>query len=610
MVNKYKRKTSQASWLSSTMRQAMLEVQELGKSTKSVATKYGIPRTTLQRHLQSGSFEKKLGRFVTVFSPEQETELLEYVFHMDALFYGLSKKEFLELVFNYAEINNIPHQFKNGTAGLDWYKGFIDRHPDLTLRKPEPTSIARARGFNKPQVYRFFNLLEEQIEKHKVDATRLYNMDETGIQTSSNKPPRILTKTGKRQVGVISSTEKGRTTTVICCCNAAGSFIPPFMIFARKRMNSRLLDGAPPSTQGSCSDNGWINGPVFLEWLKFFVDTVRPTADRKIILVLDNHESHKYLPALEFASKSHVIFVSLAPHTTHRMQPLDFCVYGPLKNYFEQAVSVFQKAHAGRIINQNDVAKLFANAYVKAATAHNAINGFRSTGLYPPNRFIFDESDFLPASVTENPLGQSRPEQHISVNNLQTPSTSHQIDMEVNTKSLTINHNTQNSEELCSSTFSQEEKEPNETINNLSNPSCSTVSPMNIRPVPNVAPNKSSRRRTVQRSEVLTSTPIKNEQRVKMEKKKRKDSAKSVKRNMNKDFSEEVFSKKLKQNANGKKKIEKPAARYYCFVCHDPYENPANEDWIKCDDCDSWAHESCTAYSGIGSFFCDICQEI
>lgn len=169
-------------------------------------------------------------------------------------------------------------------------------------------------------------------------------------------------------------------------------------------MNSRLLDGAAPGTQGTCTDNGWINGPAFLEWLRFFIETVRPTSDKQIILVLDNHESHKYLPALELASGNNVIFISLAPHTTHRIQPLDYCVYGPLKSYFEQAVATFQKTHAGRIINQNDIASLFSSAYMKAATAQNAIKGFKTTGLFPTDRYIFDESDFEPARVTEKPL--------------------------------------------------------------------------------------------------------------------------------------------------------------------------------------------------------------
>lgn len=41
---------------------------------------------------------------------------------------------------------------------------------------------------------------------------------------------------------------------------------------------------------------------------------------------------------------------------------------------------------------------------MKAATAQNANKGFKTTGLFPTDRCIFDESDFEPASVTEKPF--------------------------------------------------------------------------------------------------------------------------------------------------------------------------------------------------------------
>lgn len=72
------------------MAQAIAEVQEKGASVKCTSIKYNIPRTTLRRHLKTGSVKKKLGRFTTVFTFEQEKELLEYVFHMDNLFFGLT----------------------------------------------------------------------------------------------------------------------------------------------------------------------------------------------------------------------------------------------------------------------------------------------------------------------------------------------------------------------------------------------------------------------------------------------------------------------------------------------------------------------------------------
>lgn len=150
-----------------------------------------------------------------MFNDAQEFELLEYVFHVDDLFYGLTKTEFLKLVYQNAESNNIVNPFKNGCARNNWYLGFKKRHPNLTIRQPEPTSIARARGFNSPQVYRFFDSLGTKINKHAIDATRIYNVDETGIQTTNNKPPKILSGTGKKQVGVISSVERGKLTTVV-----------------------------------------------------------------------------------------------------------------------------------------------------------------------------------------------------------------------------------------------------------------------------------------------------------------------------------------------------------------------------------------------------------
>lgn len=65
--------------------------------------------------------------------------------------------------------------------------------------------------------------------------------------------------------------------------------------------------------------------------------------DQKVLLLLDNHEAHKYYPALEYASEHHIICVSFAPHTINKMQPLHIAIYGPIKKYFEQELNTFQK---------------------------------------------------------------------------------------------------------------------------------------------------------------------------------------------------------------------------------------------------------------------------
>lgn len=64
------------------------------------------------------------------------------------------------------------------------------------------------------------------------------------------------------------------------------------------------------------------------------------------------------------------------------------CFYGPLKTFFERALATFQKAHAGRIINEYDVSGPFGEALVKAASTQNAISGFETCVIWPPNQFF------------------------------------------------------------------------------------------------------------------------------------------------------------------------------------------------------------------------------
>lgn len=192
-------------------------------------------------------------------------------------------------------------------------------------------------------------------------------MEETGVKTSTFRPSKILITQRKRQVGIVSSLERGVFTTVICCGNAAGSFLSQFFIFKRKKIISRLLDGSPPGSQASVTDSGWINGERFYDWLRYFVEQVRPLPEYKVLLLLDNHESHKFYPAIEYTRNNNVILLSFPPHTTHRLQPLDVAVYGPIKTFFEQEINTFQKQFPGRIINQLNICRLFCPAYLKGA---------------------------------------------------------------------------------------------------------------------------------------------------------------------------------------------------------------------------------------------------
>jgi len=89
-------------------------------------------------------------------------------------------------------------------------------------------------------------------------------------------------------------------------------------------MQEWLLDGAPTGCQVSCIDNGWIKGVIFLQWVQFVFEQVRPTATR-VLLVLDNHKSHMYIKALAFAMGNNVY--ACHSHLTQQTNAACSCIW-------------------------------------------------------------------------------------------------------------------------------------------------------------------------------------------------------------------------------------------------------------------------------------------
>ena len=57
-------------------------------------------------------------------------------------------------------------------------------------------------------------------------------------------------------------------------------------------MTETLMKGAPPGSIGRCHPSGWIQGPLFTEWLRHFIQKTRPTSTDPVLLILDGHNTH------------------------------------------------------------------------------------------------------------------------------------------------------------------------------------------------------------------------------------------------------------------------------------------------------------------------------
>ncbi|KAJ4437461.1 hypothetical protein ANN_17605 [Periplaneta americana] len=105
-------------------------------------------------------------------------------------------------------------------------------------------------------------------------------------------------------------------------------YVQPLIIYKRSRSAEGLEDGAPTGIIFAYNaynpESGYINKAVFVEWLRHFIDTVRPSKEREVLLLLDVHSTHtRNLDALNISRENGVIMLAFAEHITHRLQPLD-----------------------------------------------------------------------------------------------------------------------------------------------------------------------------------------------------------------------------------------------------------------------------------------------
>ena len=189
-----------------------------------------------------------------------EEELVEYILTASSMYQGLSPKEIRKLAYQLAIANSLPLAAKwveNKQAGADWFSGFLKRHLTLSLRKPEATSLARVSGFNPTTVNQFFDNLTVVLQHNKFGPGDIWNADETGI-TTVQKPCRIVAKRGMKQVGFITSAERGTLVTVAFAVSAIGNSIPPFLVFPRVHFYDRFVSNGPTGSNGAANPSGWI----------------------------------------------------------------------------------------------------------------------------------------------------------------------------------------------------------------------------------------------------------------------------------------------------------------------------------------------------------------
>lgn len=596
---------------------AVEEVLKKGQSIRSVASAYKISKSYLADIVKKAkgssttyTHDPNIGNR-RIFSQEQEEQLAVYLKRSSKMCYGLTTIQVRELAYQFAAANKVAPEkwIERQKATKDWFRGFMKRNTSLSVRKPENTSLSRATSFNQENVSQFYKNLANILHKKKIEPHMIWNLDETGCSTVTN-PPKVIATRGCKQVGQVTSAERGQLVTMLGFINASGGTIPPVFVFPRVHFKEFMLLGGPKGSLGLANPSGWITEESFYKAMIHFVKYVKPSDENPCLILCDNHSSHITIDVVTLARDNHITILTFPPHCSHRLQPLDVSIYGPFKARYREAMNAWMLSNPGKRVSIYEVAQFANTAYIAAFSMENAIAGFQKTGVHPFNRNTFIEDDFLSSFVTDRPA--------VELHNA-----------EVFTAEIPFTADVPEMSAATSSSFT-----PQITASE-SNSSTTVLSPECIRPYPKALPRKKTQNRPRKmKSTVITDTPEKDAL-IEKQSAKKKANQKMIKLKTTKNVKKRIQSSlessdsdvsdvisegstsdlsftstsKIKGKCKAKitsKKNNKNDDDDYCTVCKGAYLC-SSVDWLRCAICKKWAHETC-GIKGTNNYFCDNCN--
>jgi hypothetical protein len=149
------------------------------------------------------------------------------------------------------------------------------------------------------------------------------------------------------------------------------------------------------------SANGWMTSTIFADIIRhiFIPEIERRRAERealrgrRALLLIDGATSHGTPEARDMLEKAGIDLVMLLPNSTHILQPLDACIFGPFKQHLNKNLTAMRSSL--RADERRDFSTVPArraalleaavDAMDKAATWKPIRDAFRLTGIFPVN---------------------------------------------------------------------------------------------------------------------------------------------------------------------------------------------------------------------------------
>ena len=105
---------------------------------------------------------------------------------------------------------------------------------------------------------------------------------------------------------------------------------------------------------------------------------------RPRVLICDGFGTHKTFEILEFCFENSIILCRLPSHTSHKLQPYNISVFGPLKAAYRDQVERQERGCIGTI-GKEHLTYLYSPARDQALISRSIRAGWSKAGLFPVN---------------------------------------------------------------------------------------------------------------------------------------------------------------------------------------------------------------------------------
>jgi hypothetical protein len=147
---------------------------------------------------------------------------------------------------------------------------------------------------------------------------------------------------GKSNIG---ARVKRTTVTAIECISGDGRYLHPMIIWLATTHRSNWTTFPTPGWQYACSESGYTDSYISLEWLKriFDPETKDRANGRPRVLIYGGFGTHETVEILEYRLENNIILCRLPSRTSHKLQPCDVGVFAPLEAAYRDEVEQLER---------------------------------------------------------------------------------------------------------------------------------------------------------------------------------------------------------------------------------------------------------------------------